>query len=112
MDDILVLEQAIDIDYVIESGSGSPNTDNFSLTYVDKNNDPLYQQYWQQLLDNAKSELDNLVTIVDKAKAAVAGVEYYTISGIKLDAPKAGEILIRKTTQSNGKVVVDKVLIK
>lgn len=112
MDDILVLEQAIDIDYVIESGSGSPNTDNFSLTYVGKNDDPLFQQYWQQLLDNAKSELDNLVTIVDKAKAAAAGVEYYTISGIKLDAPKAGQILIRKTTQANGKVVVDKVLIK
>ena len=112
MDDILVLEQAIDIDYVIESGSGSPNTDNFSLTYVGKNDDPLFQQYWQQLLDNAKSELDNLVTIVDKAKAAKAGVEYYTISGIKLDAPKAGQILIRKTTNANGKVVVDKVLVK
>ena len=112
MDNILVLEQNIDIDYVIESGSGSPNTDNFSLTYVGKNEDPFFQQYWQQLLDNAKSELDNLVTIVDKAKAAAAGVEYYTISGIKLDAPKAGQILIRKTTKANGKVVVDKVLIK
>lgn len=111
-DNFMVLEQAIDIDYVIESGSGSPSTDDFSLTYVGKNDDPLFQQFWQQLLDNAKSELDNLVTIVDKAKAAVAGVEYYTISGIKLDAPKAGEILIRKTTQSNGMVVVDKVLIK
>jgi hypothetical protein len=112
MGDILVLEQKMDIDYVIESGSGSPNTDNFSLTYVGKNEDPFFQQYWQQLLDNAKSELDNLVTIVDKAKVAKAGVEYYTISGIKLDAPKAGQILIRKTTNANGKVVVDKVLIK
>ena len=111
-DNFMVLEQAIDIDYVIESGSGSPNTDDFSLTYVGKNDDPLFQQFWQQLLDNAKSELDNLVTIVDKAKAVAAGVEYYTISGIKLNAPKTGEILIRKTTKSNGKVVVDKVLIK
>ena len=111
-DEFMVLEQSIDIDYVIESGSGSPNTDDFSLTYVGKNDDPLFQQFWQQLLDNAKSELDNLVTIVDKAKAVAAGVEYYTISGIKLNAPKTGEILIRKTTKSNGKVVVDKVLIK
>ena len=53
-----------------------------------------------------------LLTIVDAGKAARAGVEYYTIGGMKLDAPKAGQILIRKTTQSNGKVVADKVLIK
>lgn len=52
-----------------------------------------------------------LLTIVDARQANKAGVEYYTIGGIKLDAPKAGQILIRKTTQ-NGKVVVDKVLIK
>jgi len=52
-----------------------------------------------------------LLTIVDANKALEAGVEYFTVGGMKLDAPKAGQILIRKTTQ-NGKVVVDKVLIK
>lgn len=110
--DVLVLEQKLDLDYVIETGSGAGSTDNFSLTYVGKNPDPWYDQYWEQLLTNAKNELDNILTIVDRANAGAAGVEYYTISGIKLDAPKAGEILIRKTTNSNGKVVVDKVIIK
>ena len=52
-----------------------------------------------------------LLTVVDANKALEAGVEYYTVSGMKLDAPKSGQILIRKTTQ-NGKVVVDKVLLK
>lgn len=110
--DVLVLEQKLDLDYVIETGSGGGSTDNFSLTYVGKNPDPWYDQYWEQLLTNAKNELDNILTVVDRAKAGAAGVEYYTISGIKLDAPKAGQILIRKTTNGNGKVVVDKVIIK
>lgn len=112
LDGIMVLEQKLDIDLVVETGNGGDYLDGFKLIYKGKNNDPLYQQYWEQLLANAKSELDNILTVVDKAKASAAGVEYYTISGIKLDAPKAGQILIRKTTQSNGKVVVDKVLIK
>ena len=56
--------------------------------------------------------MDELMTIVDARQAVKAGVEYYTVGGMKLDAPKAGQILIRKTTQSNGKVVMDKVLIK
>jgi hypothetical protein len=62
--------------------------------------------------DELLEKQQELLTIVDASKAAQAGVEYYTISGMKLDAPKAGQILIRKTTQSNGKVVMDKVLIK
>jgi hypothetical protein len=52
-----------------------------------------------------------LLTLVDANKAVKEGVEYYTVGGMKLDAPKSGQILIRRTTQ-NGKVVVDKVLIK
>ena len=112
LDDIMVLEQKLDIDLVVETGNGGDYLDGFKLIYKGKNNDPFYQQYWEQLLANAKSELNNLVTVIDKAKAAKAGVEYYTISGIKLDAPKAGQILIRKTTNANGKVVVDKVLVK
>ena len=52
-----------------------------------------------------------LLTVVDANKAVKEGVEYYTVGGMKLDAPKSGQILIRKTTQ-NGKVVVDKVLLK
>ena len=57
-----------------------------------------------------ESKFNELVTIVD-APVLKAGVEYFNLSGMKIDAPKAGEIVIRKTTE-NGKVVVNKVLIK
>lgn len=58
-----------------------------------------------------ENKVKELLTIVDARQAVKAGVEYYTVGGMKLDAPKAGQILIRKTMQ-DGKVVVDKVLIK
>ena len=35
-----------------------------------------------------------------------------TLGGVQVAAPKAGQILIRKTTNANGKVVTDKVLLK
>lgn len=115
VDDILALEQQMNVTLTLTSGSGWSSADNFKLVFKSKNTDPWfweYNNYYSTLLENAKSELKNLTTVVDFAKAKVAGVEYYTISGIKLDAPKAGQILIRKTTNANGKVVVDKVLVK
>lgn len=116
VDNISIVDATtVDLDVVVTTGSSGGTFDNLALTYVGKYDDPWYYEannYYATLLDNAQKELDNLVTIVDKAKAVAAGVEYFTISGIKLDAPKAGEILIRKTTNGNGKVVVDKVIIK
>ena len=67
---------------------------------------------YNELYDAQEEKLDGLLTVVDARQASQAGVEYYTVGGIRLDAPKAGQILIRKTTQANGKVVMDKVLIK
>lgn len=58
-----------------------------------------------------ETKVNELLTIVDARKAVMEGVEYYNLGGIRLDAPKAGEILIRKSVK-DGKVVVDKVLIK
>lgn len=56
-------------------------------------------------------KLNEAITIVDAPKAVADNVEYFTLSGIKLAAPRSGEILIRKTTRG-GKVIVDKVLIR
>ena len=67
---------------------------------------------YDELYNAQEAKLDGLLTVVDANKAVKEGVEYYTVGGIQLDAPKAGQILIRKTTQDGGKVVVDKVLIK
>jgi hypothetical protein len=57
-----------------------------------------------------QAKLNDLITFVG-APTLKESVEFYNLSGMKINAPKAGEIVIRKTT-SNGKVVVDKVLIK
>ena len=66
---------------------------------------------YEAALQAQETKMSELLTIVDARQAVKEGIEYYTIGGIKLDAHKAGQILIRKATQ-NGKVVVDKVLIK
>ena len=57
-----------------------------------------------------EAKLNRLITVVAPATANTS-VQYYNLSGMQINAPKAGEIVIRKTVQG-GKVVVDKVLIK
>jgi len=52
-----------------------------------------------------------LMTVVNAPMVDKAGVQYFNLSGMQIDTPKSGEILIRKTVR-NGKVVVDKVLVK
>ena len=108
IDSILVAENdTVAIDFILQSGDGWSRADNFFLSFR-----PVDGIDYAELADAAENKLNELMTIVDARKAVQAGVEYYTVGGIKLDAPKAGQILIRKTTQSNGKVVMDKVLIK
>lgn len=58
-----------------------------------------------------QAKMTEILTVVSPAKAIAANVEYYTLGGVQVAAPKAGQILIRKTNV-NGKVVVDKVLLK
>ena len=58
-----------------------------------------------------ETKFNEMVTIVD-SPVQKAGVEYYNLSGMKINAPKAGEIVIRRTVLGNGKAVVEKVLVK
>ena len=113
VDNIAVFDaENVALDAILESGNSGGYLDNFKLVLTGKYDDPWYQQFWPLLLTNAQNELNTLMTVVDAAEAKAENVEYYTLGGIKLDAPKAGEILIRKTTKGNGKIVVDKVIIK
>ncbi|MBR5707108.1 MAG: hypothetical protein IKX55_06005 [Bacteroidaceae bacterium] len=65
---------------------------------------------YDDLVADQENKLKGLITFVG-APTQKASVEYYNLGGMKIDNPKSGEIIIRKTTQ-NGKVVVDKVLVK
>jgi len=108
VDSILVADNdTVNIHFMLRSQNGWSRADNFFLSFR-----PVDGFDYGAAIDALESQLDELMTVVDARHAVKAGVEYFTIGGIKLDAPKAGQILIRKTTQSNGKVVMDKVLIK
>jgi hypothetical protein len=58
-----------------------------------------------------ETKLSELITVVDAPAMGGSSVQYYNLGGMQIDAPKAGEIVIRKTVKG-GKVTVDKVLIK
>jgi len=108
IDSVMVgAEDTLTIKVEIPSHNSWVRVDNFYLAFR-----PVADFDYEGELAALEQKLGELMTIVDARQAVKDGVEYYTIGGIKLDAPKAGQILIRKTTQSNGKVVMDKVLIK
>jgi hypothetical protein len=108
IDSITVIDGNLSIDLWLGSGNGQTVADNFTLAYRPFTKGEVN---YTTLQTGLQDKIDALLTIVDAKKAVAADVEYYTLGGIKLLAPKSGEILIRKTTV-NGKVVVDKVLIK
>ena len=60
----------------------------------------------------AKADVAKIITVVDINKAQNSNVEFYTLGGLKVDGAKSGQVLIRKTTNANGKVSFDKVLLK
>jgi len=99
--------EALKIEAEFKTGNGSGQVDNFKLTFKPQ------ASYADSVIAAAKAEVEKVITVVDFTKAQkAANVEYYTLSGLKVDGIKPGQILIRKTTNANGKVAVDKVLLK
>ena len=58
-----------------------------------------------------EAKLEDLITFAD-ASASEVSVQYYNLAGVEIDSFKQGEIIICKTTLSDGSVVVDKILVK
>ena len=94
------------IDFMLRSQNGWSRADNWFLAFR-----PDKDYEYDEAIAAEQGKLSSLLTVVDAAKAQAANVEFYTLGGMKVAAPKAGEILIRKTTVG-GKVQVDKVLLK
>ena len=102
----VVKEDKLAIDFMLRSQNGWSRADNFKLAFrPDKT-----FEYGDAIADE-ETKLTELLTIVSPAKAAAADAEFFTLGGVQVNAPKAGQILIRKSN-ANGKVVVDKVLVK
>ena len=105
--DSIAVTDSLSIDLIVMSENGWSRADNFSLAFrPDKSFD------YGDAIAAEQANLTQLLTIVNSAKAVAANVEYFTLGGVQVAAPKAGQILIRKTTNANGKVVTDKVLLK
>ena len=97
---------AAKIMFEFTSSNGSEQVDNFKLTFKPQ------ASYSDSVKAAAKAEIAKVITVVDFTRAQRENVEYYTLGGLKVDGVKPGQILIRKTTGANGKVKVDKVLLK
>lgn len=52
-----------------------------------------------------------MITFTD-APVQQASVEFFNLSGIQIDAPKAGEIVKKRTILNDGNAVVEKVLAR
>ena len=99
---IVVGDGNLDIKFTLTSGSGWSQADNFKLTY---SADTLFN--YTELLEEAKVEFDNIITVVDFAEVAGAEYEYYTLNWIKVEAPEKGKVYFRKSGN-----VVEKVIFK
>ena len=99
-------DTAVNVHFMLRSQDGWSRADNFSLVFT-----PDKTFNYSAAVAGQQAKMTELLTIVSPAKAVAADVEYYTLGGVQVAAPKAGQILIRKTN-ANGKVVVDKVLLK
>ena len=77
----------------------------------------LYLRGQQQGVDYAalvtaqEAKVADLLTFAD-APAAEESVQYFNLGGAPIAAPKAGDIVIKRTVLSNGTAVVEKVLVK
>lgn len=103
IDSIKIAAGQMDIDFVLTSGSGGSQADDFSLMFLGKDNSFNYAMAAQ----SAKEYLDNLITVVDLTEVDGAEYEYYTLNWIKVETPEKGKVYFRKLGN-----VVEKVIFK
>ena len=106
-DTLAITDGNLGIKLKMGSASGWSYADDFQLIFR-----PLEGFDYAAAAVEQKAKVEELITVVNAAELKVANVELFSLGGMKIDAPKAGQVVIRKTTQSNGKIVVDKVLVK
>lgn len=92
--DMLVDDGQIDIDFILTSGSGWSQADNFKLTFV--GTDSVFD--YAALLENAKAEFNNITTVIGDVEAAGAKIEYFTLGGIQVTVLEKGQAYIQKIT--------------
>jgi hypothetical protein len=100
----------LSITYTITGASGSGHVDVGSagliLTAPDE------KANYADLITEQQNKLDELILFADAPQAEQIGVEYINLNGIAVEAPQAGEILIKRIILSNGQVETQIELIK
>ena len=99
--------QIVKFEASMATGNGAAEYGDFKMTFK-----PSATFDYAAAVAEAKANVAQIITVVDFNKAKKANVEFYTLGGLKVDGAKSGQILIRKTTDANGKVSFDKVLLK
>jgi hypothetical protein len=110
-DSVLISDGKLAVELEMSTTSGTILVDEIRLIFLGPADGVNYGALATALEGELADKIANRKTFVNAPVAAGARVEYYTVGGMKVDAPKAGEVIIRKTTK-NGKVVVDKILVK
>ena len=100
----------LSITYTITGASGSGHVDVGSagliLTAPDE------KANYADLIVEQQNKLNELILFADAPQAEQIGVEYINLNGIAVEAPQAGEILIKRIILSNGQVETQIELIK
>ena len=98
--------------YRITNASGSGHVDVTCVNLYLTKADPKYD--YAALATAQEAKLADMITFV--APVAVAAepiaVQYYNLNGVRVLAPEAGKVVIKRTILSNGKSVAEKILVK
>ena len=100
-------KEGLKIHALLATDQGTASFGDFKLTFK-----PSATFDYAGAVAAAKADVAKIITVVDINKAQNSNVEFYTLGGLKVDGAKSGQVLIRKTTNANGKVSFDKVLLK
>ena len=107
IDSIATTDGNIDASLTLVSGDGWSIADNFRLTYINKVDGFDYEA----AIAAEEQKLSEMITFVDPFSAD-SKVEYIGLDGVKMNAPKAGQVSIKVTRKANGASVIEKVLVK
>ena len=98
--------------YSITTASGTGHVDVNRVNLYLTKADPKYD--YAALATAQEAKLADMITFV--APVAVAAepiaVQYYNLNGVRVLAPEAGKVVIKRTILSNGKSVAEKILVK
>ncbi len=107
--DSVMVDDSLKVTAAQTSGSSSSEVDFRYFVLRLRGADAAYD--YAKAVSDQKAKLAGLITFAD-ASDEETDVQYFSLGGIQITAPKAGEVVIRRITLSDGTVVAEKILVK